>query len=140
MTIGVICYLAVLSVYDIRTGKIPVVWLIAGSAAAAGVMGYQIYMGNYRTFFQQILPAWIPGGFFLIMGKTTGKVGYADGWVLMILGSILGFTVAMAAFLAGIFIAAAAAGILLVLKRVGKNDRLPFLPFLTAGVVFCLYR
>ena len=144
----IVLYLIILSIYDIRTQKIPVMWLAAGSVAAFGTIVWEIsdvleISGNWQELWptlwkelgQELLIGWLPGLVLLGACIVTGRVGSADGWVLLIVGSMIGSGQMMAAFGCSMILIAVMAGVLLLLKKAGKNDRLPYLPFLTAAVV-----
>lgn len=144
----IVLYLIILSIYDIRTQKIPVKWLAVGSVAVVGTIVREIsdvlevagswqelWPALWQEFGQELLTGWLPGLAILGACVVTGRVGSADGWVLLIVGSMLSSGQMMAAFGCSMILIAIMAGVLLLLKRAGKNDRLPYLPFLTAAVV-----
>ncbi len=134
-TVSLLCYLMVLSIYDIKTRKIPVFWLLIGGVAALANL---IYLGCDRPpleFWSELLKSWVPGVLMLLAGWLSGKVGYGDGCVLLVAGSILGGVKITAVFLGGLFIAAMTAIVLLVFRKVKKNDKLPFIPFLAVSAL-----
>ena len=134
-TVCLLCYFMVLSVYDIRTRKIPMSWLIIGGVAALVNL---IYLGCCRPpleFWSELLKSWAPGLLMLLAGWLGGRVGCGDGCVLLVAGSILGSEKITAVFLGGLLIAAMTAGVLLAFRKVKKNDKLPFIPFLTVSAL-----
>lgn len=144
-------YLVILSIYDIRSRKVPVIWLVMGSLAAAVQIIWSVCpvctvsesSGNLQALWYSVwllygrglLLGCFPGLIMLCACFITGRVGSADGWVLLILGSVVSCGQIFAAFGCSMILIALAAGGLLVLKKVKKDDRLPYLPFLTAAVV-----
>ena len=148
MKIIIVLYLIILSIYDIRSQRVPVMWLAVGFLAVFGAVIWEILSvseasGSWQELWpalwqelgQKLLMGWIPGLLMLGTCLITGRVGSADGWVLMIVGSIVSHGHMMAAFGCSMILIAIVAGVLLISKKAGKNDRLPYLPFLTAAVM-----
>ncbi len=75
----------------------------------------------------------VPGTILLFMAAATGKAGAADGIVLIFLGICTGGKICLAIFMLSLLLISIFSGILLVLRRVGRNTRLPYLPFLSAA-------
>ncbi len=131
-------FLAVCAVYDGLCRKIPliVVWmgmLTAVSLHLCGVMG--------ETGLFAVAASLIPGaGFFLLSFCTGEKVGYGDGWTLMMIGLFLGAYRCFLILFAGLLAESAVAAVLFALKKIGRDKEIPFLPFLLlgVGVVVCL--
>ncbi len=126
-------WLFVASVLDIRSKRLPV-WLLAlGGAVAvlevAGRCGFTI------AECLEIVKGCIPGAVFLLLAAVTGKAGAADGMVLIFLGMCLGDRVCLGVFALSMLFISIFSGILLALRRVGRNTRLPYLPFLFAAWV-----
>lgn len=145
---SIVLYLIILSIYDIRSQKVPVMWLAAGSLAVVGTITWEflavlevsgswqeLWMVLWQGIGHELLLGCLPGLLMLGACLITGRVGSADGWVLLIVGSIVSYEQVMAAFGCSMILIAIVAGVLLILKKAGKNDRLPYLPFLTAAVV-----
>jgi leader peptidase (prepilin peptidase)/N-methyltransferase len=88
------------------------------------------------------LGSWIGGillGMLLLfLGFVTEEqIGYGDGWLVLVMGMSLGFGISILSLLLALGLSALAGGILLILKRVNRNDRIPFAPFLLAGCLIC---
>ena len=145
---GIVLYLIILSIYDIRLRKVPAGWLAAGTLAALctiiwSVCGVAEVSGNWQEFWpalwqeigQRLLFSWMPGLVMLGACLITGRVGSADGWVLLIVGILISNGQLLAAFGCSMILIALAAGVLLLLKKVGRNDCLPYLPFFTVAVI-----
>ena len=120
---------AVSSVYDIRIRAVPRWLLLSGSALVAGVRIAGIGNGTWIYVWGALL-----GGIFLIVSKYTDEaLGYADSWMIFVLGVYMGIWKLTAALSIAFF----AAGIWslgkVVLQKRGRKDTFPFLPFLTAG-------
>ena len=73
----------------------------------------------------------IPGILFLFYGKVSReKVGYGDGWLVIILGSLYSWIFLCRLLMISLFLTVLAAGFLIVIKKGTKESRLPYLPFL----------
>lgn len=134
-TISLICYLILLSIFDIRIRKVPAVWLLIGGAAALVNLIYLCCCQPFAELLPEVLKSLGPGLLMLTAGRLSGKIGSGDGCVLLVAGSILGSVKIMAVFSGGLLLVAATAGVLLILRKAGKNDRLPFIPFLTVSAI-----
>lgn len=62
-----------------------------------------------------------------------GGIGKGDGYLLCISGMALGIEQNTVLFFYGLFLAGVTSAVLLVFKRVKRNTKLPFVPFLFAG-------
>ena len=125
-------FLAVCSVFDGLQKKIPlvVVWLGILTAICLrlnGIMGEEDVTGALLSL--------IPGtGFFLLSFLTREKVGYGDGWVLLMIGLFSGFSRCFMILLIGLLLESMVAIILLVLKKIQRDREIPFSPFLLLGM------
>lgn len=136
--IGLLIYLAVLGLFDWRERKVPLILLIGGLMAAFLYQAYLLYhsLAEWQWFLVSALLGVLPGFFMLIMARLTDKVGYGDGLVLLNIGLLTSYkscilllcfsTLTMSIFSIG----------LLLLKKVKKDTKLPYLPFLTAVYAF----
>lgn len=76
----------------------------------------------------------IPGiGVLILSIVLRGGIGKGDGYLLCITGMALGAEQNTALLLYGLFLAGVMAAVLLILKRVKRDTKLPFVPFLFAG-------
>lgn len=130
-------FLAICAVFDGLERQIPlvVVWLgmlTAVGLQISGVMGEASIIAAALSL--------LPGvGFFLLSFLTGEKVGYGDGWVLLMIGLFLGLYRCFLILLVGLLVESAAAMVLLVLGKIKRDREIPFLPFLLLGmgVVVC---
>lgn len=130
-------WLLPLSVMDARSRRVPVWMLWIGTAAAAGILLYEGINGGFDAGL--LCRALIPGVILLVVAFATGKAGMADGAILMLLGAMAGYEVCIAAALGGLLLIAILSGILLALRRVKRDTKIPFVPFLTAGWMLVLW-
>ena len=126
--------LAGLSVMDIRSRRLPVQWLAAGSLLAAG---YRMTAG--KGDFWLVSGGIAVGLMFLLISRVTGEgLGYGDGYVILILGIYLGLW-ELLTMLAGAFFLLAVFSIAgLTVKKMSRGLRIPFVPFLTAGYMMSI--
>ena len=125
-------FLAVCAVFDGLRRQIPlaVVWLGMLTAACLRINGI---MGEESVI--AALLSLIPGtGFFLLSFLTREKVGYGDGWVLLMIGLFSGFFQCFLILLVGLLLESTVAVILLALKKIQRDKEIPFSPFLLLGM------
>lgn len=129
-------YLGILSIFDIRFKRVPAVLVSLGGLAALGYLVMTCCENGtiMQAAVMEIAGECLPGLLMLAAAWLTGKVGYGDGCILMITGCILGSRKMAAVFAVSLFLTDLLAAALLLLHKKGKNDKLPYLPFLTAAV------
>lgn len=130
-TILMECWLFAASILDIRSRRIPV-WMLALGGAAA-VLTALCKCGFTLTEYMEMIKGCIPGVILLLMAVITGKAGTADGVVLIFLGICAGGRVCLTVFMLSLLLISLFSGILLAFRRVGRNTRLPYLPFLAVA-------
>ena len=91
--------------------------------------GLHLYFGEGRI--QDILPGICVGiAFILLTGISGGAIGAGDGIMLMATGTFLGFWRNISMLMTALMFTSIAALYFMVVKKKGKDYRLPFLPFL----------
>ncbi len=131
-------FLAVCAVFDGLQKQIPlaVVWLGMLTAICFRAGGV---MGEVRLL--SVVLSLVPGvAFWLLSFVTREKVGYGDGWVLIMIGLFLDFSRCFLILLVGLLIESVAALVLLVFRKIRRDKEIPFCPFLLLGmgVMLCL--
>ncbi len=122
--------LAILSVHDGATKRLPRFWLML--ALLAGAAGFLLRMGDGEAPFGWA--GFLPGVFLLLMTLLTrGQIGRGDGMVLLSIGGMTGLGPCMLSLSLALLSAAFAAGCLMAFRGSSKKARLPFVPFLTVG-------
>lgn len=124
-----------LSVYDVRYRKVPV-WMVllgGGVATGSGIFQCACLESSLADFFTGM----IPGVVLLLLALGTQKVGWADGVVLMFMGSVLGFWQCMQAVMFSLILISVVSVVLLILKKANKGTAVPYVPFLTIGFLLC---
>ncbi len=132
------CLLGVCAVWDGIRKEIPlaVVWI--GMIAALILRAYgSMGEGTWLSAALAVLPGAV---FWLLSFVTREKVGYGDGWVLMMIGLFAGLQRCFLILLTGLVIESAAALVLLAFGRTTGDREIPFVPFLLLGmgVIVCL--
>ena len=123
--------LIVMSISDMVNRKVPL-WMLAVQAALAA--GMLLWGGiNGELSIGGICKALIPGIILVAIALSTRKAGWADGVVLLLLGIQTDYEKCMVAVLMALFLMAALSAVLLVFRKVKKDTKLPFIPFLTMG-------
>lgn len=126
-----IVWLAALSICDTRRKRVPVWLLCAGAVLAVGFFLCSLSEGE--TNILKLCRAFVPGAVFLVIAAATGKAGTADGIILIIMGVLEGYEGCLTACLGGLILISLFSAGLLMTKRVKRNTKIPFVPFLTAG-------
>lgn len=136
LVIGVL--LLVCSVQDIRKKEISNISLLIGAGVvvfvllAEGVLCENLFSAEASWW--KNCCGMIPGICVWILSYVTrGGIGTGDGYLLCISGAALGLDVNLALLCYGLLLAGAFSGILLVMRRVKRETKLPFVPFLTGG-------
>ncbi len=135
--IFLILYLLILGVWDGRNKEVPTILLIFGMVTAImqGVFGF--CGGQSLSWY--ILGV-LPGAVLLFIAWTTGKTGYADGIVLMIIGLFVGYYSCVMIWGISLFLVSLCAIALLAVRKVQKHSRLAYIPFLGgAYLLWCLF-
>ncbi|MCM1194280.1 MAG: prepilin peptidase [Acetatifactor muris] len=123
----IMIWLVVISVVDIKSRRVPVWLLAAGGAAALPA----IQWGSAGECLA-VLKGVMPGLLLLAAAFFTGRAGYGDGVVLLVLGMVSkGRTLVL--FGVSMLLIAVFAVALLVFRRADRNTRLPYLPFLAVS-------
>lgn len=130
--------LGICAVIDGMRREIPIVVVWMGIAAAV-ILRQQgaIDEGNWVMAALSV----VPGVMFWMLSLVTGeKVGYGDGWMLVMIGLFVGLWKCFLILLIGLISESVAVLILLAVQRITGDRRIPFAPFLLfgMGVVICL--
>ena len=126
-------WLMAAGIYDLRYQKIPAWMLLLGGV---GVLA-QVFCGGgaFWREWQSILCGCLPGALILGISLTTGRVGTADGIVLLYLGFLYGKNCLMI-YVFSLLLVSIRAGIMLAGRRTGQKaalQTLPYLPFMAAA-------
>ena len=109
--------------------------LLLGGVVILGSGAYGCIRGENNG--TELFLGMIPGVLLLLLAAATKKAGWADGVVLMLLGSMLGFRQCVMGTMVSLAIISVFSAVLLALRRVGKGTNIPYVPFLVMGVMLC---
>ncbi|MBQ6538283.1 MAG: prepilin peptidase [Eubacterium sp.] len=123
-------YLLVMAVLDIKSRRIP---LQPGMILLVVITGLSIPFA--ADIVSRLLGVAV-GAFLYIVSKISrGEVGEADAFVYAVTGMTIGIYHNVEVLLVSLFFAAIVSAFLLVIKRVDRKYKLPFIPFTFAGYV-----
>ena len=135
-TILILLWLAVLSSQDIRYRCVSA-WMLLGSGILAALTAAYHLITEERSAASLCFGAMI-GVAFLLLASATKMAGWADGIVIALLGSVVGFRQCLMTVFFSLLLMSVAALILLVFHKAERGTKLPYIPFLTVGCL--LYR
>lgn len=118
---------------DLRTKHIPVVLLIAGSLLVCIAAA----LPNALTVRERLF-GMIPGILFLASGVLWHMVGTGDSVLVLISGFALGLRGLSFFLLVSLLTLLPVALLLVVIRKIGRKDTLPFYPFAAAGFAISL--
>lgn len=126
--------LSFLSIEDIRTKQVPVTGILLLG------MGLLLCRLWERTEFLPMALGVVPGLLAMLLAVATKEqIGLGDGLVLVALGFGNDMVKVISMLCAAFFLAGIWAVLLLVIKKTGKKQSFPFLPFLLAGYGIVLF-
>lgn len=130
--------LGICAVCDGIRKEIPLAVVWTGIIAAVllricGVLGD----GTWISGMLSVLPG---TAFWLLSFITREKVGYGDGWLLIMIGLFVGLQSCILILMVGLISESVVILVLLAVKRIAGDREIPFAPFLLfgMGVVICL--
>lgn len=101
-------------------------WLFSGWRAGKSL--------DIRGFPWERLAGMLPGlGLLLISYVMKGQVGRADAYLMCIVGVLLGIGKGISILFYALLLAGSVSLVLLVLRKVKRDTKLPFVPFLFGG-------
>ena len=131
--IAVGIYLIIMAVIDFKEKEIPLLpglVLMGTSAVLLLVCGDSLMM----------ISLGVGVGLFIyaVSRISCGGIGAADGLVYAVTGVCLGFYGNLELLLISLLMAAFVGGALMIIKKVGRKYRMPFVPFTLAGYVLVM--
>lgn len=131
-------FLGVCALCDGMKREIPlaIVWLGIIAAIILHIQGI-IKDDSWMSVFVSVLPGLM---FWMLSFATREKVGYGDGWLLIMIGIFVGLRECFLILLTALVLESAAVLVLLAVKRISGDRQIPFAPFLLLGmgVIMCL--
>lgn len=119
--------------FDIRTKKIPVLLLIIGTA---GVCLGALFPSSQMM--RERLLGMIPGCLLLLVGILWHPIGTGDSVLVLVAGFGLGFRSLCYFLMTSLLCLFPAALVLVVVRKIGRRDTIPFYPFAALGLAVSL--
>lgn len=126
-------YLIVLAVFDWREKQVPLILPVLGLAAAVLSRIYLMCRNpeEWNWILVSALLGILPGLLMLAVAWITKRAGCGDGLVLLNIGLLTDYKSCILLLCCSMLLMSAFCAVMLLLKRAGKDTRLPYLPFLT---------
>lgn len=132
--VAALAFLIPCSIWDIRTRQIPVLWLVAGGLVSLCAAGWSAMTGESGIV--SMVFAMSPGMFLLALSIVTEQqIGVGDGISAAILGLFLGAPMIYMVLMGALFLSSICAAVLLISHRGARHSRMPWIPFMAAGVI-----
>lgn len=128
--------LVILSIFDIRNQKIPMIGIISVLAIGTVTAILSIFEPRHMpigSLAVKTVLSVIPGLLLLFLAKLTGKVGPADGMVVCAIGLMTNYLIAIFSLGIAAILLSLLSMALMLGKKVNKNTTLPFIPFLSVS-------
>ena len=113
------------AIWDIKYKKLPLALLVCFMAAGAPV---NIFWPKYSVW-DIAVGAFIGVLLYAISYVTSGQIGEGDGLLFVATGFFVGGAGNIVLLLWASVLCAVPAGVMLVIKKAGRKDRIPFVPF-----------
>jgi Flp pilus assembly protein protease CpaA len=131
------------AVYDIREKRIPNICVLLMLGAWA-VITIPFLFYNTATALPSLgssVGGFVTAGalFLLVYFVSRKGLGGGDVKFMAVAGLYLGFRSVLPAMLYGSILSAIAGGVLLLTKRIGRKDAMPFAPFLYIGILLTIF-
>lgn len=122
-------WLGICSYIDVKRKRLPWVLLLAGLLCVVILSIYQIRNGELVIW--DSLGGAVIGFLILIFSRlTNGQIGSGDGVVFFITGILLGTIDNFILLTTSLFLTCMISLFLLILKKVSRKTKIPFLPFI----------
>ena len=133
----VIGYLLISSFLDIRSKKLPTVWVLGGLLIMGIYSMFSLLLGKREWV--DLLGTLLPGISILLLSKISNQIGSGDGLLFLFTGLYFSVREQWTMVFLSFFLAAAGSICLLLGKRSCKNRRIPFVPYIGAAAIVVLF-
>ena len=129
---GIVIFLVLCSIQDIREKRLSVKRL-----AVAGILFLIVSLVFEEIPVEKRLCNLLPGmAAFLLAALTKEQIGYGDAASLVVLGILVSARAILGAVMGGLLLLSIFSIILLAGKKADRKTTMPFLPFLSAGMLW----
>lgn len=121
-------YLLPLSIWDVRRREVPTAFLTVGWILTVGWSVISCMMRNGDL--TGLIAGMLPGIVMILVARLTGQMGYADGVVLTMIGTICGYWNTFLLLCGSLLLLCALSVIMLLFGKADRNTKMPYIPFL----------
>lgn len=132
MKIILCMYLLISAIWDIRSQKLPAIWIWAGCVSAGGYAFWQILDGHRSV--EALVVSLLPGIICYVFARISHALGEGDAWLILTVGLCLSIYELSKVLLSALFLSAVGAVLYLICTRKMKDRRIAFVPFLFLAV------
>ncbi len=131
--IAMAVFLAAAAVKDFKTKRISVAYMTVISIALGVLCVITLISAKGEGAAGMLLGSVIGVCFFIVSKVTNEAVGYADSWMILLIGAVSGWRATLATVFAALLISLAAALISCMRRGRNKTRSIPFIPALAAA-------
>lgn len=129
----VLLFLALGTLWDLKTKSIPKIYLFIWSLIAAAYLFLRVMNQESEL---NVVVGIVPGAICLFLAYVTKEqIGFGDGVVILLTGIFLDMKEVVCIVFISFLILTFALIILLIIQRVNRKSKIPFIPFLFVGHV-----
>lgn len=129
---GVFIFLLLCSVQDIKEKRLSVRMLVL-----FGILFLVLSLLFDRITWERRISNMLPGMLaFVLAFLTKEQIGYGDAACLAVLGNVVSLDILSDAIMGGLLLLSICSVVLLARRKVNRKATLPFIPFLTAGMLW----
>lgn len=133
--IAAIIFILIGTIFDIKKKEIPILLIVI-----FGIVSIALAVRVENQNWQMVLFSLIPGATMLALSLCTREsIGYGDGFVVLVLGVLLGISKCLSCVFLGFFLSSVYSLLLLVFKKVNGKSRFPYMPFLAVGLGVAIF-
>ncbi len=132
-TVCTVIWLGASAWMDFRRKRVSIGFLAVTALVVTGM-----WIGGMlrdKTAAAEMLFSLLPGGMLTVAALLSKHAGWADGVILMLLGMSAGLRRCVVSFTVSILAISIVSLVLLTAKRVHRDTKIPYLPFLWVGYV-----
>ena len=126
--IAIAIYLLMVSIFDIRSRKIPLFMIGMGV-----LVDFILIICKGQFSISYCVSGILPGAVILIIAIVTRSIGIGDGIVISQAGLIMGYHLILETLMWSFLFTAGFSMVLIIISKSRKKTRIPFVPFLAAG-------
>ncbi len=120
--------LSLFGIWDIKKRAVPTIFLVVGLLMSI-LCGVWECVSGCREWFS-ICCGILPGIVMLVVAWLTDMMGYGDGMVLILMGILYGYKACFFVLCISLFLLSIVSVILLAARKVKRNTKIPYIPFL----------